>query len=354
MTRTTTKNKSMLSVLMAMFMLVSLCGLAFMNRVSAASYEEDVAAMKNAGVIVDFSLPKAAYGNDFVWTVDASTYDDTPEFYIDYSFRNANGIIEQKDYKDIPKYFKFYTDTACTKPADGMSLMLTSPEEYLGGGSGNLIRFIPVNTKYTKGTNITLKIDPIMTSTTSYDGHEYRITFKLNKSAVTPVKPVPVKPTPVKPGNRFTGLANEPDPYGNWWYYTNGKIDRSHSGVDENIYGWWRVENGRVNFNAQGIYQNQYGWWKTTDGEVTFKENSIYQNENGWWKCKDSKVDFKAQSIYKNKYGWWKTTNGKVTFKENGLFSNKYGTWKVEKSKVNFDYNGTYHGKTIKNGKVVK
>ena len=160
------------------------------------------------------------------------------------------------------------------------------------------------------------------------------------------------KPTPVEPVSKFTGLANEADKDGVWWYYTDGKIDKTHTGVDQNKYGWWRVENGKVNFNAQSIYQNENGWWKTTDGKVTFKENSIYQNQYGWWKCKDSKVDFTAQSIYQNQYGWWKTTNGKVTFKENGLFKNQYGTWKVENSKVNFNYNGTYQGKTIKNGKV--
>ena len=149
------------------------------------------------------------------------------------------------------------------------------------------------------------------------------------------------------------GLADSADKDGNWWYYTDGKIDTNHTGVDQNKYGWWRVENGKVNFNAQGIYQNSFGWWKTTNGKVTFKENSIYQNQFGWWKCKDSKVDFHAQSIYQNKFGWWKTTNGKVTFKENGLFKNQYGTWKVENSKVNFNFNGTYQGKTIKNGKVL-
>ena len=179
-------------------------------------------------------------------------------------------------------------------------------------------------------------------------GHE----FKDGKCTVCGAEDPDYKPTPVEPDTKFTGLANEADKDGNWWYYTDGKIDKTHTGVDQNKYGWWRVENGKVNFKAQGIYQNQYGWWKTTDGEVTFKENSIYQNGFGWWKCKDSKVDFNAQSIYQNKYGWWKTTDGKVTFKENGLFSNQYGTWKVENSKVNFNYNGTYQGKTIKNGKV--
>ena len=166
----------------------------------------------------------------------------------------------------------------------------------------------------------------------------------------------PDEPTPVEPDTKFTGLANEADKDGVWWYYTDGKIDKTHTGVDQNKYGWWRVENGKVNFKAQGIYKNAYGWWKTTDGKVTFKENSIYKNEYGWWKCKDSKVDFNAQSIYQNQYGWWKTTGGKVTFKENGVFKNEYGWWKVEKSKVNFKFTGIakndYGTWYVKNGKV--
>ena len=164
-------------------------------------------------------------------------------------------------------------------------------------------------------------------------------------------EPTPV--TPDEPAVKQNGLADSADSNGDWWYYTDGKIDTSHNGVDQNKYGWWRVENGKVNFTAQSIYQNQFGWWKTTNGKVTFKEEGVFQNGFGWWRVKDSKVDFNAQSIYQNQYGWWKTTNGKVTFKENGLFSNQYGTWKVENSKVNFNFNGTYQGKTIKNGKVV-
>ena len=179
----------------------------------------------------------------------------------------------------------------------------------------------------------------------------------------TPVEPdeptpeEPDEPTPVEPDTKFTGLANEVAEDGNWYYYTDGKIDPTHTGVDQNKNGWWRVENGKVNFKAQGIYQNKYGWWKTTDGEVTFKENSIYQNEYGWWKCKDSKVDFSAQSIYQNKYGWWKTTNGKVTFKETGIFKNQYGNWYCKDSKVDFKKKGkvTYnkHVYNVTNGKAV-
>lgn len=153
------------------------------------------------------------------------------------------------------------------------------------------------------------------------------------------------------------GLADASDEDGNWWYYKNGKIDKSHTGIDKNKYGWWRVENGKVNFDANSIYKNEYGWWKCTDGKVTFDENGIYKNDYGWWKCTDSKVTFDENEIYKNEYGWWKTTDSKVTFKETGIFKNQYGKWYCKDSKVDFNKTGKvkFNGKTykVKEGKVV-
>ena len=86
-----------------------------MNRASAGAYEDDVAAMADAGVVVDFLSPAVASGNDFVWTVDGSAYEDTPEFYIDISYHLEDSVITGKDYNDIPKYFTFYTDAACRR-----------------------------------------------------------------------------------------------------------------------------------------------------------------------------------------------------------------------------------------------
>ena len=165
------------------------------------------------------------------------------------------------------------------------------------------------------------------------------------------------KPTPVEPDTKFTGLANEADKDGVWWYYTDGKIDKTHTGVDQNKNGWWRVENGKVNFKAQSIYQNANGWWKTTDGKVTFKEQEIYQNANGWWKTTDSKVTFKEFGVFKNKNGWWRVVDSKVDFSFTGIQSNQYGTWYLKDGKVDFKKNGKVKidGETynIKNGKVV-
>ena len=107
------------------------------------------------------------------------------------------------------------------------------------------------------------------------------------------------------------GLVQHKD--GTWWFYRNGKIDKT----------------------CNSIVQNKYGWWKVTNGQVDFSFNGLAQNENGWFFLQGGKVDF----------GF------------NGLCPNKQGIWVLQKGKVNFDYNGSYRFGdeiyTIKKGKVV-
>ena len=189
----------------------------------------------------------------------------------------------------------------------------------------------------------------------SEEGHKYIARQVLN--AIPDADPQETPAEEPASQSKFTGLANEADKDGNWWYYTDGKIDKTHTGVDQNKNGWWRVENGKVNFKAQSIYQNANGWWKTTDGKVTFDEQEIYQNEHGWWKTTDSKVTFKEFGVFQNVHGWWRVVDSKVDFSFTGIQSNQYGTWYLKDGKVDFNKNGkvkidgvTY---TIKNGKVV-
>ncbi len=139
-------------------------------------------------------------------------------------------------------------------------------------------------------------------------------------------------------GKNYTGVAQQSD--GNWYYFKNGVVQTSYTGIQNNQHGWWRIENGKVNFDATGVYQNENGWWRVENGKVNFNASGIFQNTYGWWRVENGKVDFTAQSIYQNPYGWWKTTNGKVTFDENGVFQNQYGWWKVTNSKVDFSFNG--------------
>ena len=151
----------------------------------------------------------------------------------------------------------------------------------------------------------------------------------------------------------YNGIKNNKN---GWWKIVNGKVDFGYTGVTNNEYGWWYVKNGQVDFSYNGIKNNQNGWWKITNGKVDFNYTGVTNNENGWWYVKDGKVDFSYNGIKNNQNGWWKITNGKVDFNYTGVANNENGWWRVENGKVNFNFNGIANNQNgwwyIKGGKV--
>lgn len=175
-----------------------------------------------------------------------------------------------------------------------------------------------------------------------------------------------------------TGLVQ--NKYG-WWWVQNGKVDFAKEDVVQNQYGWWYVRGGKVRFDYTGIRPNKNGWWRIVNGKVDFGCNSVEQNENGWFYIRKGKVDFGYTGIAQNRYGWWrivkgkvdftcdtveqnengwfKCENGKVDFSFNGVGQNRNGLWVCKKGKVDFSYNGDYKDPRtgvvyqVKNGKVV-
>ena len=106
------------------------------------------------------------------------------------------------------------------------------------------------------------------------------------------------------------GLAQ--DENGNWYYYKNGVIDTSYTGIAPNAYGWWRVVNGAVDFNCNSVEANEYGWFCIRGGKVDFDYTGIAQNAYGWWRIVNGAVDFNCNSVEANEYGWFYLRGGKV------------------------------------------
>ena len=162
---------------------------------------------------------------------------------------------------------------------------------------------------------------------------------------------------------RLNGVIKASD--GNWYYYVNGVIDYSHTGIEKNANGWWRIENGKVNFHYEGVAKNQNGWWYLKGGKVDFSYNGFASNSNGWWYIESGKVTFQKTDVIKgtvkgiygwwhvvgskvtfdttvarNINGWWYISNGMVDFSHNGVEKNSNGWWRIEEGKVNFNFTG--------------
>ena len=176
----------------------------------------------------------------------------------------------------------------------------------------------------------------------------------------------------------FTGLANEPDENGDYYYYVdgdvaddvtgvfnnatdwyyvkNGKVDFSYNGIKNNKNGWWKIVNGKVDFGYTGVTNNESGWWYVKNGQVDFSYNGIKNNANGWWKIVNGKVDFGYTGVTNNENGWWYVKDGKVDFSYNGIKNNANGWWKIVNGKVDFGYTGVANNENgwwrVENGKV--
>ena len=165
---------------------------------------------------------------------------------------------------------------------------------------------------------------------------------------------------------------------GNWYYYVNGKIDRSYTGLVKYKSNWVFVNKGKLDASYTGLVKYKANWVYVNKGKldasytglVKYKSNWVYVNKgkldasytglvkykSTWvYVCK-GKLDATYTGMAKNQYGWWYVTNGKLDLTFTGIAKNAYGTWYLQKGKLDLTFSGkvTVGGKkyTIKNGKV--
>ena len=151
----------------------------------------------------------------------------------------------------------------------------------------------------------------------------------------------------------YTGLAKY---NGSWWYVKNGKIDFSATTLCKYNGTWWYVSGGKVNFGATGLCKYNGTWWYVKNGKVDFGSTTLCKYNGSWWYVSGGKVNFGATGLCKYNGTWWYVKNGKVDFGSTTLYKYNGSWWYVSGGKVNFGatglckYNGTWW--YVKNGKV--
>ena len=151
-------------------------------------------------------------------------------------------------------------------------------------------------------------------------------------------------PEPVK-----NGLIEEG---GTWYYYVNGVVDTSYTGLAyrEGI-GWWYVEGGQINFDYTGLaYREDIGWWYVENSQITFGYTGLtYTPEYGWWYVTNSQLLWDYTGLaYREDIGWWYVENSGITFSYTGLtYTPEYGWWYVTNSQLLWDYTGLAYREDI-------
>ena len=150
----------------------------------------------------------------------------------------------------------------------------------------------------------------------------------------------------------YTGLAKY---NGSWWYVKNGKIDFSATTLCKYNGTWWYVKNGKVDFGSTTLCKYNGSWWYVSGGKVNFGAIGLCKYNGTWWYVKNGKVDFGSTTLCKYNGSWWYVSGGKVNFGATGLCKYNGTWWYVKNGKVSFTttlckYNGIWW--YINNGAV--
>ena len=70
---------------------------------------------------------------------------------------------------------------------------------------------------------------------------------------------------------------------GQWYYYNDGNIDMSYTGLASNEYGWFYIRNGVIDWSYTGLASNEYGWFYVNGGALDWSYTGLASNEYGWF-----------------------------------------------------------------------
>ena len=142
---------------------------------------------------------------------------------------------------------------------------------------------------------------------------------------------------------------------GKWIYVKDGKFDSSYTGMAKNSSGWWYMKNGVLDRTYTGMAKNSYGVWYMKDGKLDQTYTGMYIYEGKWIYVNKGQFDKKYTGMAKNSSGWWYMKNGVLDRTYTGMVAYGDEVWYVKAGKFNTSYTGmyTYDGKWIyvKNGK---
>ena len=138
--------------------------------------------------------------------------------------------------------------------------------------------------------------------------------------------------------NTLQGLCKATD--GNWYYYKNGNVDTTYTGMAKNKYGWWYIKAGKLDRTFTGMATNANGTWYMRKGKLDTTVNGMIKTNLGWVYITKGKLDTTYTGMAKNEYGWWYMKAGKLDRTFSGMATNANGTWYMKKGKLDTTVNG--------------
>ena len=162
----------------------------------------------------------------------------------------------------------------------------------------------------------------------------------------------------------FTGIAQSAT-NNQWYFYNDGKYDRSYSGIAQATNGrWYYVKNGKIDrtFTDKIAQATNGNWYYVKDGKPStkFTGKIAYATNGNWYYCTDGKPDLKATAFIAQATNgeWYFVNKGKIDKTYTGITHATNGQFYYCKNgKLDRTYTGTYYQNgqyfNVRNGKVI-
>ena len=127
---------------------------------------------------------------------------------------------------------------------------------------------------------------------------------------------------------------------GQWYYYTNGKVDTSYTGLAKNAYGWWYMNKGKLDTSYTGLVKYKSNWVYVVNGKLNSTYTGLVKYKSNWVYVNKGKLDATYTGLVKYKSNWVYVSKGKLNSTYTGLVKYKSNWVYVNKGKLDASYTG--------------
>ena len=135
----------------------------------------------------------------------------------------------------------------------------------------------------------------------------------------------------------YTGLCKSGD---NWCYVKNGKYDTSYTGLCKYGNAWYYVQSGILNWNYTGLCKYGNAWYYVQKGILNWNYTGLCKYGNAWYYVQKGILNWNATGLCKYGNAWYYVQKGVLNWNYTGLC--KYGNawYYVQGGILNWNYTG--------------
>jgi len=129
---------------------------------------------------------------------------------------------------------------------------------------------------------------------------------------------------------------------GNWYYYTDGKVDTSVNGLayNQTTDEWWYAVNGKADFSYTGLTLFNDVWFYVENGILNWNYTGLVQYYDAWFYVEGGSLNWNYTGLVQYNGIWFYVQGGQLNWGYTGLVQHYDAWFYVEGGQLNWNYTG--------------